>query len=236
MSYCVNCGVELDPSQKECPLCHVPVHNPLNPWREPEAGPYPKRVERLLEHVDRRFGVLLATMTLSIPVMCSILIDILVTHAISWSGYVVGGSLCIFVWVLLPLLIKRPNPYLHILYDAAALEFYLAAIFYVNGIMAPFLTLAAPLGLALSGAVYAATPIIRSARLKNTLYVPALLVFILGAFLVLCEMIIDLNVGGVFVPSWSLIAAAPCVVFGVLLILLEGKEGAKDKILRRLYM
>ena len=28
MSYCVNCGVELDASSRECPLCNTPVINP----------------------------------------------------------------------------------------------------------------------------------------------------------------------------------------------------------------
>ena len=33
MSYCVNCGVKLDPSLKRCPLCNTPVINPtlMNP-------------------------------------------------------------------------------------------------------------------------------------------------------------------------------------------------------------
>lgn len=236
MSYCVNCGVELDASQKSCPLCHVPVVNPASPWREPVAGPYPKRVEHLLDAIDHRYGALLATIVLSIPVMCSILIDILVTRDISWSGYVVGGCICIFVWVLLPLIVKRPNAYLHILYDAAALIFYLAAIFYVNGIMRPFLTLALPLALALTAAVYAAAPVIRAKRLKDRLYKPAIISALLGALLVVMELIIDVHVNGVFEPAWSLIAAAPCIVFCALLMLLEGKDGAKDRIVRRLFM
>lgn len=28
MSYCVNCGVELDRSLRACPLCNTPVINP----------------------------------------------------------------------------------------------------------------------------------------------------------------------------------------------------------------
>lgn len=28
MSYCVNCGVELDASLEACPLCNTPVVNP----------------------------------------------------------------------------------------------------------------------------------------------------------------------------------------------------------------
>ena len=38
MSYCVNCGVELDPSAGICPLCHTPVVNPGRPVDE-EAPP-----------------------------------------------------------------------------------------------------------------------------------------------------------------------------------------------------
>ena len=33
MSYCVNCGVELDATASFCPLCHTPVLNP-----EPAGG------------------------------------------------------------------------------------------------------------------------------------------------------------------------------------------------------
>ena len=44
MSYCVNCGVELDPTARTCPLCQTPVVNPRQPvdtelpLRFPAAG------------------------------------------------------------------------------------------------------------------------------------------------------------------------------------------------------
>lgn len=41
MSYCVNCGVELDPSLKSCPLCHTPVINPNELKKEVSSSPYP---------------------------------------------------------------------------------------------------------------------------------------------------------------------------------------------------
>ena len=31
MSYCVNCGVELDSTASFCPLCRTPVVNPRQP-------------------------------------------------------------------------------------------------------------------------------------------------------------------------------------------------------------
>lgn len=50
MSYCVNCGVELDASAKICPLCNTPVINPKvleqaakENYREPETPSRRKR-------------------------------------------------------------------------------------------------------------------------------------------------------------------------------------------------
>ena len=40
MSYCVNCGVELDDSAKKCALCSTPVINP-NIQEKPDETPAP---------------------------------------------------------------------------------------------------------------------------------------------------------------------------------------------------
>ena len=42
MSYCVNCGVELEPSLTECPLCNTPVINPKELYNQKKTSPYPK--------------------------------------------------------------------------------------------------------------------------------------------------------------------------------------------------
>ena len=41
MSYCVNCGVELEASLKACPLCHTPVINPKQIGQPVPPSPYP---------------------------------------------------------------------------------------------------------------------------------------------------------------------------------------------------
>ena len=38
MSYCVNCGVELDASSRECPLCNTPVINPRERLQQGSCG------------------------------------------------------------------------------------------------------------------------------------------------------------------------------------------------------
>ena len=41
MSYCVNCGVELDVSAHACPLCGTPVVNPRCPVDETAQPLFP---------------------------------------------------------------------------------------------------------------------------------------------------------------------------------------------------
>ena len=54
MSYCVNCGVELEKSEKKCPLCGVEVINPKEPPqdKEPRQRPYPNRIEELSVNIN----------------------------------------------------------------------------------------------------------------------------------------------------------------------------------------
>ena len=54
MSYCVNCGVELDASATKCPLCDTPVYNPKAPEPATQPSPFPKeKGEELLV----KFGI-----------------------------------------------------------------------------------------------------------------------------------------------------------------------------------
>ena len=60
MSYCVNCGVELDPSLTSCPLCNTPVVNPNETNTEKPDSPYPTDKGQV-EMVKRKdLGILLS--------------------------------------------------------------------------------------------------------------------------------------------------------------------------------
>ena len=54
MSYCVNCGVELDQTAQVCPLCHTPVINPKQPVDRISPPPFP--LERIQEMADMMGG------------------------------------------------------------------------------------------------------------------------------------------------------------------------------------
>ena len=120
MSYCVNCGVELDRSLKECPLCNTPVMNPRELNIEPEASPYPARKGQV-EAVKRKDLGILITVVLTATAATCLLLNLLVFNASLWSLIVIGSCLCLFVFAFhgYPSLIheftyKRKNKNLHV--------------------------------------------------------------------------------------------------------------------------
>ena len=63
MSYCVNCGVELDPTASTCPLCHTPVVNPRQPVDTELPPTFPaSRAEVQPAPPRRRLALLLTAM------------------------------------------------------------------------------------------------------------------------------------------------------------------------------
>ena len=234
MSYCVNCGVELAPSEKRCPLCDTPVINPKSPWTEPDTRPFPKRVERVLSKSDRRFGVSLASVLLVVPVATTMLGNYFSQQTISWSLYVAGGCLCLFVFGLLPLLHSKSNPYLFWLYDAVAVQLYLADIAYLSGGLDWYLPLAMPLGLAAS---LFALMLIAVIRAKNMLALrkAALVMVSLGLLVVSIELVINLHLAIVPTLRWSLFALAPCLVLAALFLIVEKNAKFKDEVRRRFF-
>ncbi|MEF9895816.1 MAG: zinc ribbon domain-containing protein, partial [Clostridia bacterium] len=128
MAYCVECGVELAPSEKACPLCGTPVSHPSVPWREPDSYPYPKNVEELSRRINIRYGAHLATILLLIPIAVTLLVDLMEDGQMTWSSYVLGAGLCLFCIVLLPFYVKQAKPYLFLLIDILAVGLYLLLI------------------------------------------------------------------------------------------------------------
>ena len=90
MSYCVNCGVELDPSAKTCPLCGTPAWHP-----ELDAPPYFPANSAAVQPASRReAAILLTAMLVSVSLCCGLLNLFLPTDR-PWSLYV-----GIYVWLI----------------------------------------------------------------------------------------------------------------------------------------
>ena len=97
MSYCVNCGVELEASLRECPLCHTPVVNPVEAGKEFPPSPYPVNKGQV-EVVKRKdLGILLSVVLIATGGTC-LLLNLLVFNRSLWSLLVIGICICLFVF------------------------------------------------------------------------------------------------------------------------------------------
>ena len=68
MSYCVNCGVELDPGAQACPLCGTPAWHP-----DPSAPPYfPTNRAAVQPASKREAAILLTAMLVSVSLCCGL--------------------------------------------------------------------------------------------------------------------------------------------------------------------
>lgn len=237
MSYCVNCGVELAPSEKKCPLCNVEVQNPLHPWQEPSARPYPRQLERVMHGVDVRFGAALASILLLIPVLISLLCNLIANQRISWSLYVMGGALLAFVFVLLPFLLKKKRVMLLLSLDVLATLLFLLAISLLSGAEGEwFLPLALPLTLACSIATLTTAYLLHHRVFSGVLRNACVVLFALSVLALLINLIIQLYLDERILFTWSWYVCIPCVILGVACILLARHKKLKEDIRKRLFL
>ena len=99
MSFCVNCGVELDATSRECPLCNTPVINPreikydqngriiLTGVELPTPFPEEKGQVEVVKRKD--VAILLTTVAVATSVVCGLL-NLLVFSSKPWSLAVIG--------------------------------------------------------------------------------------------------------------------------------------------------
>ncbi len=132
MSYCVHCGVELEPSLKKCPLCNTPVIDPNNiPYYE-TSSPYPDRKGKVEPARRKDAAIFVSVLLLTISITCGLLNQLVFSRNL-WSLLVIG--FCLVVWVIcIPFIFYRKlSPYLAVLLDGMAISFYLYLISRLTG-------------------------------------------------------------------------------------------------------
>ncbi len=145
MSYCVNCGVELDRSATKCALCSAPVVNPFEPVPDTSAMPYSDRLV-IPPKVRRRYVAFIISMVLLIPNTVCLLVNFLFPSHGAWSLYLAASSALAWALFVFPFLIKRPHRLVLTTIDTAATLLYVY-FFYalLNDERSWFYNLAVPL-------------------------------------------------------------------------------------------
>ena len=232
MSYCVNCGVELEAAQKKCPLCGVVVINPLAPPQE-EKKTYPT-IRDDFKKKDRLFWIKFITILLAVPIITCVLSDLLVTKHLSWSVYVIAGVTLLWVLSTSPLYFKKFSAVKMLLIDTAAVVVFLSTIEASVGGRPWLFPIALPICAYLLISSLAVIGFKRLLGLSG-LGIAAAISICLGLMLPGLEILVDLYTTGTVSLFWCWLVSAPCLSVAVLLILLDNNKKFKTEFEKRLH-
>lgn len=106
--YCANCGVKLGEAEQVCPLCATPAFHPAIPRPAGEKqyprDVYPPQPERPLA------AQIVSTALFLLPMLITLLCDWQISGRVTWSGYVVGALLVVYLGMVLPFWFSKPQP------------------------------------------------------------------------------------------------------------------------------
>lgn len=147
MSYCVNCGVQLDDSAKVCALCGTPVLNPNQPQSDAAEPPYPQTVV-LPPEERKRYGAIIASLVMLLPILVCIPINYFITPGEYWSVYVAATLILLWIYFVTPFLIRRKlphSPYISLVLDGVITAAYIYVMYHYNSSGSWFLRIALPM-------------------------------------------------------------------------------------------
>ena len=228
--YCSNCGVALAQTEKKCPLCGVRAYHPDIPRPEKE-GLYPDHAPRP-QPKPATIRVLLIALFL-IPILVTIQCDLLINSTITWSAYVAGALLTIYVWLILPTWFRKPNPVIFVPCDFAALGLYLLYISLAND-GKWFFPFALPTLLTVMVIVSAVITLMRYVP-RGRLYIFGGAFLALGLYMPIMETLICMTFAKKFV-YWFIYPTNALVVLGGMLIFLAIVRPARETMQRKFFI
>ena len=228
--YCIQCGVKLADSEEKCPLCGLEVCRPQLPPRTGEKS-YPPFQKKKVS----RFGtVALLTLLLTLPAVVTLLCNLVINGAVTWSGYVVGALLLLYVTAVLPLWFKKPNPVVLVPCDFAAVALYLLYIcLYTGGKW--FLPFALPVTGLMALGVTALVVLCRYLR-RGHLYIFGGAAVYFGLALLLTEFLLNRSFGFTWGLVWCWYPMAALVLLGIWLLVLAISRPLRSRMHRRFFI
>ncbi|PWM43054.1 MAG: hypothetical protein DBX47_07595 [Clostridiales bacterium] len=238
MSYCVNCGVELADSEKSCPLCHTPVINPNDKKDKQVKRPYPPYKTVTAQKVSLKSILELVSWIFAIPLLLCIVCNFTIDHAITWSGYVIGSLVLIYVVAVVPFIIlsftKKGAPAICLFFDFLCLICFLLYIENsTNGEW--FFGFALPL----VGALFIFLIIVialRSFRKAEPFTLAAIILVFTGIFCIITEILVNINFAVRDYLIWSFYPMITSIILAVILIIIDKNTALKEKLERKFFI
>lgn len=233
MSYCVNCGVELEPTLQVCPLCNTPVMNSNERNQEIPPSPYPAHKGQV-ESVKRRdLGILLSVVLTATSATC-LLLNLLVFESSLWSLLVIGICICLFVFTFPAVFYSKTPLFVSLLADGAAVAVYLFLISRLTASDTWFWQLGLPIAVLLTAMMELYT--LFAKILPFTILSGALYLFVeIPVFCLSLELLIRHLLSQPYAVTWSAVVLTVCVIIDIALITILAKKRLRNEVRRRLH-
>lgn len=145
MSYCVNCGVELDVSAEKCALCGTEVINPNGRKKENTVLPYPEKIV-IPENNLKKYRAAVASVIMLLPIIICLPINYFITPESKWGIYMAASIVLLWIFFVLPFIGRKfKNPYLLLSFDALVTVGYIYVFYWLNSSGKWFYTIAVPM-------------------------------------------------------------------------------------------
>lgn len=230
--YCINCGVKLADTEKRCPLCGVTVFHPDldRPAGEPLYPPHREPVPQ----VSSRGALIVLTTAFLLPVLITLLCDLQINRAVTWSGFVIGALIVGYAVLVLPCWFRSPNPVIFVPCGFTAVGLYLLYIDLATG-GSWFLSFAFPVVGGIGLIITAVVALLRYLR-RGKLYIFGGAFIALGAFMPLMEFLLVLTFQRPRFVGWSLYPLTALVLLGGTLIFLAIYRPARETMERKFFI
>lgn len=233
MSYCVNCGVELDATAKACPLCHTKVYNPKQPVATDLPTPY-ATVKGYSEPVKaKEFTIIMTIVLLTTALVCGCL-NLFAIPIGRWSLYVAG--ICAVLWIfLIPMFFpQKISIYFQTAFDGISIALFLALISLIHPNNHWYLHIGLPV--TALGTILLEIIFLFSIHLKSAMLIKALIsVSAIAIFCIAIEISIDLHLHQTMRIHWSAIVATCAAAIDIILLTIYLREGLRREIRRRMH-
>lgn len=234
MSYCVNCGVELEKSIKKCPLCNTPVLNPNDAATmvSPQS-PYPE-TRGTVERASKSDLIILFSILWGSIAVCCGLLNYFVYNGTRWSLFIVG--FCAIMWMLMtpPLIIKNLRKRVFALLVGITVCVYIALI----GSFLNSYRWCIELGIPITLLVLILVEIFLTiGKFSRSVLVLSSVIF--GEIAILCigiELLIERYYGMERALRWSAIVLTICVIMIITIITMLSRRRVRTQLHRRFHL
>lgn len=235
MSYCVNCGVELQAAAERCPLCNTIVINPNEIGKKNDVqAPFPSEKGQV-ETVKRKdIGILITAILAATAIICGILNGLSFQGAL-WSLAV--GGVCVVLWVILiPVVIFKRQPiYVSLFLDGVAVAAYLYMLTYLVGSNGWFFGLGLPITILVTAIIELFTICVK--KLPYAFLVGCLEFFtVVGLLCMGIEILIDRYLEHPIALSWSAVVLTVCGILDIAFITMLSRRRLRHALYKRLHL